>query len=153
VLPHELTFPRLASSLSLFWYILANITCYQNSFSGALPGVILADATQSQPSSLFGSLASGVVSFVEAAANMAHSRATTPARGTTPARQRGTTPSAAMDHRTITASAMKGMNISMVNESRPRLLGGMPVSFCGDASVIDRHYSLSLLTLQFNPAF
>jgi hypothetical protein len=39
---------------------------------------------------------------------------------------------------------MKGVNISMANESRPRLLGGMLVSFCGDIYMTDRHYSLSL---------
>src|SRR5438270_8582755 len=122
-----------ASSLSLFWDVLVNITCRHNSFSGTLPGAILADASQQQPSSLFGLLASGIVSFVETTANMAHSRATTPARGITPARgmnpntdrQRGTTPSAATGHRTTTASATKCMNISMANGSRPGLLGGM----------------------------
>ena len=96
----------------------------------------LADATQVPPSSLFGSLASGIVSFVEAASTMAQSRATTPRRGTTPARgitpgadrQRGTTPSAIMGHVPIITSAIKGMSVSKANESRPRLLGGMSVS-------------------------
>ncbi len=97
-------------------------------------GKILADVIETQPSSLSGSLASGVVSFIEAAKDMAQSRATTPVRGTTPARsmtlgadrQRGTTPSGhtkphGQNHHG--ASAMK-VSSSMANESRPRLLDG-----------------------------
>jgi hypothetical protein len=131
----------LVSSLSLFWDVLANITCYPNSFSGA----ILADATQTQPSSLFSSLAPGVASTVEATANMAHSRAITPARSTTPARGKNpnpdrqceTNPLAATGHRTITTSAGKGMNISWANESRSRLLEDASVGFGGRRCICD----------------
>jgi hypothetical protein len=96
----------------------------------------------------FGSLASGIVPFVEAGSNMAQCRATTPVRGTTPARamntmaerQRGTTPSATGSHRPAIASAVNGVNAS---QARPRLVGGMPVSI-----PVSRHLRMTPLALE-----
>lgn len=150
MLPFELS-PRALSSFSLTFENFARYHCslavaprpVRQAFSQAGPrlqgtelGTILADATVPPPS-LFGSLAPGIVSFVEAASNMAQPRTTTPARGTTPARalnpvadrQRGTTPSATVGHKPIIASVNNSMNVSNVNESRQRLVGGVSVSF------------------------
>ena len=79
---YRLASPKFWYSIALSHCILSPPVCTHTTPSPPT----LADATDALPPSLFGQLADGISSFYEIAANMVQSRATTPARGATPAR-------------------------------------------------------------------
>lgn len=95
-----------------------------------LSHITAATTEAAQPSSAFsfGSVTSGLASFVEAATKMAVSRATTPARHGSP--MRSTTPGRATTPGAMLGDLKSAAKNVMANQSRPRLLGGMPPVCC-----------------------